>query len=164
MTAVAYDRRLQPMNFRIPFFIAQHINEKTGKTFPTRETIADLSRTSVATVKRTVKRLEETGYLKIRRNRIYDAKTKTWKTRNVYWLQHSNVQTMFDTMAESRLKRRYAKRVIDDPLKRVTHDPHTPSDLHAQKGGESSEGEACSKGRELTLVRVLEGGRTKSVA
>jgi hypothetical protein len=134
MTAAAYDRRLKPSDFRVAFVIAQHINEKTGKAYPSRETIADRAGTSVPTVKRAVKVLLETRWLTIKRKRTYDAKTKTWKTRNFYWLRSDNVQIMFDAMAASRLGRRHIKGITGDPSKRITHDPLTPSDKHLQKG------------------------------
>ena len=163
MTAVAYDRRLQPMNFRIPFFIAQHANDKTGKAFPSQETIADLCGINVKSVKRAVKRLHETGWLKIRRSRGYDPKNKKWETRNIYWLRHNNVQTMFDLMADSKRGRRNKKTTLSrdtrDPFTGDTHDPLTPSVKHLRKGRESTEGEGYSRDRELALVRVINGGK-----
>jgi Helix-turn-helix domain len=145
MTATAYDRRLRAINFRIPFVIAQHINGKTGKGFPSREEIADRAATSVETVKRAIRLLQETGWLRIRRKRTYDPKTKSWKTRNFYWLRYENVQTMFDAMADSKRNRRHGKRVMGDPRKRVMGDPLTPSYKHLQKGRESTEGEDIMK-------------------
>jgi hypothetical protein len=159
MTAAAYDRRLKTINFRIPFVIAQHTNEKTGKAFPSRETIADLTGTSVPTVKRAVKLMQDTGWMKIRRKRTYDPKTKTWKTRNFYWLLFDNVQIMFDQTAASKAGRRHGKGVTGEPFKRVTHDPLTPSYKHLQKGRESTEG-GDTRERELRLMRVVGGGRS----
>jgi hypothetical protein len=160
MTAAAYDRRLKPSDFRVAFVIAQHINGKTGKAFPSRDEIADKAATSVETVKRTIRLLQETGWLTIRRNRTYDPKTRGWKTRNSYWLRYENVQTIFDTINASRLGRRYGKRVTHDPRKRVTNDPLTPSYQHLQKGRESTEGVRVSGERKLPLMRVVGGGRS----
>jgi primosomal protein N' len=140
MTAAAYDRRLKPSDFRIAFVIAQHINKKTGKAFPSREEIADKANTSVPTVKRTIKLLQETGWITVRRKRSYDPKVKGWKTHNFYWLRFENVQTVFDLIKASRLKRRHVKGVTGDPFKWVTHDPLTPSYQHLQKRRESTEG------------------------
>jgi hypothetical protein len=157
MTAAAYDRRLKPSDFRIAFVIAQHINEKTGKAFPSREEIADKANTSVPTVARTIRLLQDTGWLTIRRKRTYDPKIKGWKTRNSYWLRFDNVQTMFDAMAASRLGRRHGKGITGDTRKRITHDPLTPSYQHLQKGRESTEREHIE--RKLPLMRVVGGGR-----
>jgi hypothetical protein len=141
LTATSYDRRLKSSDFRIAFVIAQHINGKTGKGFPTREEIADRAATSVETVKRTIRLLQETGWLRIRRKRTYDPNTKGWKTRNFYWLRYENVQTMFDAMADSKKNRRHGKQVIGDPRKQVMCDPLTPSYKHLQKIRESTDRE-----------------------
>ena len=139
MTAAAYDRRLPPSYFEVAFVIAQHINEKTGKGFPSEAWIAEFVGTSVSTVKRAVKLLAETRWLSIRRKRTYDPKTKTWKTRNVYTLRFENVSIMQDAMTASRLGRGF-KRITGDTLQGVTHDPVTPSYKHLQKERESTEG------------------------
>jgi hypothetical protein len=163
MTAAAYDRRLKPSDFRIAFTIAQHANEKTGKAFPSQETIADLTGISLETVKRSVKLLHQTGWLKIRRSRGYDPHKKTWQTRNIYWLRHDNVLAMFDMMADSKRKRRNRNTtlssVTDDTFTSVTHDPLTPSVEHLQKGRESSDRAVYSRGRTLPLMRVISGGK-----
>jgi hypothetical protein len=160
MTAAAYDRRLKPIDFRIPFVIAQHANEKTGKAYPSQETIADKSGSTVQTVKRAVKLLQQTGWLNIKRKRTYDPKAKTWKTRNFYWLRFDNVQTMFDAMTASKIGRRHGKSTVTsitgDTRKSIMGDTLTPSEKHLQKGGESTEGSE----RELRLMRVIGGGRS----
>jgi len=167
MTAAAYDRRLKPSDFRIAFTIAQHANEKTGKAFPSQETIADLCGINVKTVKRAVKLLGQTGWLKIRKTRGYDPKNKKWETRNIYWLRHDNVLTVFDMMADSKRKRRNKKTTLSrdtrDPFTGDTHDPLTPSVKHLQKGGESTDGEACSTGGRLALMRVIKGENSNRV-
>jgi len=145
MTAASYDRRLKSSDFRIAFVIAQHINGKTGKAFPSRDEIADRAATSVETVKRTIRLLQETDWLRIRRKRTYDPKTKSWKTRNFYWLRYENVQTMFDAKADSKRNKRHGKQVMGDPRKRVMGDPLTPSYKHLQKGRRSTEGEDIKK-------------------
>jgi Helix-turn-helix domain len=107
MTAAAYDPRLKASDFRVAFVIAQHINESTGKGYPSEKLIADRIGTHERTVMRAVKVLHETGWLKIRRSRSYDPKTKTWKTRNAYWMRHENVQTVFDAITASKLGQRF---------------------------------------------------------
>jgi hypothetical protein len=159
MTAAAYDRRLKPIDFRIPFTIAQHINEKTGKGFPSRAEIADRTGTSVPTVKRTIKLLQETGWLTVRRKRTYDPKTRTWKTRNFYWLRFDNVQIMFDHMTASKIGRRHGKGITGEPFKGITGEPLTPSYKHLQKGGSGHIREDISPERKLPLMRVVGGGR-----
>ena len=155
MTAAAYDRRLKPSDFRVAFVIAQHANEKTGKAYPSEELIADRIGTSVRTVVRSVGLLNEIGWLRKKQKRTYDPKTKTWKTRNVYWLPHENVQIIFDAITASRLGRRF-KRDTDVTLKRDTDVTLTPSLKHLQKGSESTKG----ANRILPLMRVVGGGRS----
>jgi hypothetical protein len=155
MTAAAYDRRLKPSDFRVAFVIAQHVNEKTGKAYPTEELIADRIGTSVRTVMRSVGLLQEHGWLRIKRKRTYDPKNKTWKTRNIYWLRFDNVQIVFDAITASKIGRRF-KRDTDVTLKRDTSVTLTPSEKHLQKGGESTEGGK----RVLPLMRVVGGGRS----
>jgi hypothetical protein len=119
MTAAAYDRRLKPSDFRVAFIIAQHINERTGKAYPAEGLIADRIGTSVRTVMRSVSLLHEVGWLRIKRKRTYDPKTKTWRTRNVYMLRFENVQIIFDAITASRLGRRF-KRDTDVTLEHDT--------------------------------------------
>jgi len=163
MTAAAYDRRLKPSDFRIAFTIAQHANEKTGKAFPSQETIADLTGTSLDTVQRAVKLLAETGWLKLRRSRGYDPKKKTWETRNIYWLRHDNVLMIFDAMADSKRKRRNRNTTLssrtDAAFTSRTHAALTPSVEHLQKVRESTDRDGYSMGRELVLMRVVQGGK-----
>jgi Helix-turn-helix domain len=153
MTAAAYDRRLKPSDFKVAFVIAQHINAETGKAYPSEALVADIVGTSVRTVERTVTLLHETGWLRIRRKRTYDPKTKSWKTQNFYWLRYENVQTMFDLIKASRLKRRYFKPDTGDGLKPDTHVGLTPSYKHLQKRRKESTEEAIS----LRAERVSNG-------
>jgi hypothetical protein len=158
MTAAAYDRRLKPSDFRVAFVIAQHINKDTGKAFPSQAEIADRANTSVDTVQRTIKLLEDIRWLTIRRKRTYDPKTKSWKTRNFYWLRHENVQIAFDNIAASKLKRRYVKSRTGAPSKSRTRAPLTPSEKHLQKGRDSTEGERISSEDKSILKGKNENG------
>jgi hypothetical protein len=91
ITATAYDKQLSPNAFRVGVIIAQHVNEKTGRAYPSEQLIADRAGISRHTVMRSVKLLQDTGWLRIKRKKTFDSKAKTHKTRNSYWLRHENV-------------------------------------------------------------------------
>jgi hypothetical protein len=61
ITGTAYDRRLNAIAFRAGVIIAQHVNEKTGRAFPSEQLIAERTGISRWTVIRAVKLLQETG-------------------------------------------------------------------------------------------------------
>jgi hypothetical protein len=157
MTAAAYDRRLKPSDFRVAFVIAQHVNETTGKAYPTEELIADRIGTTTRTVRRSITLLQEHGWLTKKQKRTYDAKTKTWKTRNFYWLRFDNVQIVFDAITASRLGRRF-KPDTSVLRKPDTHVPLTPSEKHLQKGRKRVAKRERIGERKLPLMRVVEGG------
>jgi hypothetical protein len=107
ITGSVYDKRLNAIAFRVGVIIAQHVNGKTGRAFPSEQLIAERTGTSRWTVIRAVKLLQETGWLRIRRKKTFDPKTKAHKIRNSYWLRHENVQSIFDAIAASHRGRRF---------------------------------------------------------
>ena len=169
LDAVSYDRRLLPIEKVVAWRVMQCANAKTGKAWPSQEWIAERVNTVERVVRRSLKKLSETGWLKIYRKRTYDSKTKTWKTRNVYVPLYGNVQAMLDLMKGTKTK----------PDSGVLRKPDsgvllTPSYKPPQKGGESPEGvrlrnaeldqialanDARAESRVLPLMRVV-GGRS----
>jgi len=124
MTANGQDRRLKKYHswFKIGFYLAQHVNKRTRKAYPTEQYLADLVGCSLSTVERAMRAFRKTGWLHVEYKRDYDHKTETWKTRSIYTLLNDNVQTMLDEITELRRRRR-------DDFKPVTGDGQTPSKL-----------------------------------
>lgn len=124
-------RRIPPSYFKIGFYLVQHLNKTSGKGFPSEEWLAELTETSVSTVKRAVKFFEDGRWLNVERKRTYDYRTRTWKTRNTYSMRPDNVQSGLDEVAVMQRKRRLKGVTGDtlesDNLKGVTGEPLTPS-------------------------------------
>ena len=96
ITCAAYDRRLKPVDFEVAFVVMQHVNEKTCECFPSEQTIADKCGLSARHVRRSLKRLCATGWLKSRRSR--DA--------NRYTVMFTNVNPILDNMIVDRENRK----------------------------------------------------------
>jgi hypothetical protein len=171
-------RNAPPSYFMIGYGIANHINGRTGKGYPTQEWLAELTRLSVPTVKRAVKFFEKGGWLAVERKYIYDHKAKKWKTRNVYSMDFQCVQDALDGITVMRHGRRKRQSVTSD--RSITGDTQTPSKIHTKRvrtkdsnlkalKSEASESEAFGlhvygrlrdgSQRELPLKRVFGGGR-----
>jgi hypothetical protein len=96
LKGVAFDRRLQPYDFKVAFVIAQHLNQRTGSTMLSDEIIADESAGGSRNVRRSRLRLHEAGWL-------------TWhhtRTANVYRPDFSQMNDVLDTITLSREARR----------------------------------------------------------
>ena len=96
ITCAAYDRRLKPVDFEVAFVVMQHVNEKSHECFPSEQTIADKCGLSPRHVRRSLKRLCATGWLKSRRTR--DA--------NRYTVLFTNVNPILDNMIVDRENRK----------------------------------------------------------
>jgi hypothetical protein len=92
LKCVAFDRRLKPYDFKVVFVIAQHLNQNTGSTMLSDETIADESAGSVSNVKRARVRLREAGWLVWHHTR----------TANVYRPDYSKMNYALDALILSR--------------------------------------------------------------
>jgi hypothetical protein len=144
MDAMATDKRVSATAFKVAGLIGTHFGNKSGMTYVSRETLADISGLSEATIKRAVMELSELGYLLIQRREIgirkdgrkaYGAKGRGGA--NVY-LPAVDAQQISATDRGQKLvdlvnrsweetrNRRHAKQVTNDPLsqpKQVTDDP-----------------------------------------
>jgi hypothetical protein len=90
LTALAADIRLKPVDKLIGFVILQHVNRSTLKAWPSQETISNKSGgVSVPQVKRSIKRLCETGWLE-RQRRLGKGKDR-WAA-NVYVARFENLR------------------------------------------------------------------------
>jgi hypothetical protein len=90
LTALAADIRLKPVDKLIGFVILQHVNRSTLKAWPSQETIHMKSGgVSVPQVKRSIKRLCETGWLE-RQRRL--GKGKDGWAANVYVAHFENLR------------------------------------------------------------------------
>jgi hypothetical protein len=117
-------RHAPPSYFKIGYGIANHINEKTGKGWPTQEWLAEVTGLSLPTVKRAVRFFEKGGWLTVERKHFYDHQADKWKTRNVYSLDFQCVQDTLDDITLLRQERR--RRAAGD--RSITGDPQTPSE------------------------------------
>jgi DNA-binding FadR family transcriptional regulator len=161
INAANYDRRLTPMAFKVAVAVANHVNATTGKAFPSQELIAERVGTVARVVRRSLKTLAATGWLRVQRTRRYDAKTKRWKTHNTYSMLHGNVLAMFDLQKAAAVKP--DRGVLS---KQDSGVPLTPSVKHPQSKKESTkEGTDSKEGkRVLPLVSVIQGGLAPSAA
>jgi hypothetical protein len=164
ITGTAYDKRLNAIAFRVGVIIAQHVNGKTGRAFPSEQLMMDRTGLSRSTVIRAVKLLQATGWLCVRRKRTFDPKTRTHRTRNSYWLRHENVPSILDAIAAARRGRRLKgadQCVTGDTYQCVTGDTPTPTVQHLQRKDSARGGrmrEAKNKPppeRMLPLVSVV---------
>jgi hypothetical protein len=114
LTATA--RHAPPSYFKIGFFLAQHINETTGKGFPTQEWLAELTCLSLPTVERAVRFFREGGWLTVEQKHVYDYKAKKWKTRNTYSMDFKCVQDALDGITVLRLERRKRREQSDQSI------------------------------------------------
>src|SRR5689334_21956376 len=69
-------RHAPPSFFKIGFALSKHLNEVTGKGFPSQEWLAELTNLSLPTVKRAVKYFKKGGWLTVERRAAYDPKTR----------------------------------------------------------------------------------------
>lgn len=67
---LALDSRLPDSAFRVACIIGTHFGNKSGLTYVSQETIAEVGQIAVATVQRAVKALEAAGYLIVRRRDV----------------------------------------------------------------------------------------------
>ena len=71
---MALDWRLSDSAFRVACIIGTHFGNKSGLTYVSQETIAEVGHLSLSTVKRAVKDLEAAGYLIVRRRDVGERK------------------------------------------------------------------------------------------
>jgi hypothetical protein len=69
LNAVFYDCSMSPMSCRIAFLIADHLNSVSGDAWPSIDRIADRLCVSTKTVQRSVKELEQAGWLSVNRSK-----------------------------------------------------------------------------------------------
>jgi hypothetical protein len=100
LKCIAFDRKVQPYDFRVAFVIAQHLNIRTGTTMLSDETIAaESGGVSTRHVRRARDRLRKAGWL-------------TWhntSTANVYRPDYARMNHVLDAMilaAEARREKR----------------------------------------------------------
>lgn len=69
MAAVCADRKLSPTALRVAMLIGLHLNQKTGRCDPAKETLARKLGTHVRSVDRAISMLVELGWLAVERSR-----------------------------------------------------------------------------------------------
>jgi predicted transcriptional regulator len=93
LDCAAFDRDLKPVDFKVAFVVMQYVNEKTGECYPSEKTIARKCGLSERHVRRALKRLCATGWLKRQRRP---------NTSSIYAPLNDNVNRILDNLIVTR--------------------------------------------------------------
>jgi hypothetical protein len=124
LDAMSIDPRLKPFDFRLAFLMLQYMNGKTGKIFPSQETLAGLLNVSLDSVLRSIKHLKDTGWLTATRPNRQKSNHYAFETRNVNAMLDRRL-SIEDAMREQRLSdpARLRPRERSDPARLRPPDP-----------------------------------------
>ena len=108
------DTRITSNEFRIYAYLLSLYNDNKKCSYPSLETIANKLNISLTTVKKSIKRLAELGYMKIEKK----------KTDRGFF----NTYTSFKNMIKNKINKKSSKKAKDNKTKQVDSNGEKPLD------------------------------------